>query len=241
MIRSYFTLTLFLLLACNALNAQADSAQLLLFNQIYLAAEEAYGMPHELLNGSLFEEKYPDAIRHPYLLNYYTNNGSVLYRGKHYSKLNLRYDIHDQQVLLIYFINDVEYKLHLQKEFVTEFKIESKKFTRKAFDADQDARFYQVLGEDFPTQFLYAWSKDLSNLYANNSDVKIFYPGTKEAFILLDDQLLEFNGNRSLAARFSSTKRSAIKAYYRKHKTDVRHASDYEMEELVSFISTLEK
>ncbi len=112
MIRNYFSLILFLLFANNAINAQVDSSQQLLFNQIFSAAEKEYGIDQELINGLLFEDKNQDVIGHPYLLNYYSNQGSLIYRGKQYSNLLLRYDIYDQQVLLIYLFNNVEYKLH---------------------------------------------------------------------------------------------------------------------------------
>ena len=39
------------------------------------------------------------------------------------------------KLLLIYLFDSVEYKLHLQKEFITEFKIENKKFINEAFGA----------------------------------------------------------------------------------------------------------
>ena len=190
MIRRYFSLILFLLLACNAVNSQVDGSQQLLFNQIYSAAEKEYGIHQELINGLLVEDKNQDVRGHPYLLDYYSNTGSVIYRGKQYSNLSLRYDIYDQQVLLIYLFDTVEYILHLQKEFITEFTVENKRFINEAFGANEDAKFYQVIGEDFSVKLLYFWEKDLSNSYANNSDIKIFSSEQKETFILFNNQLV---------------------------------------------------
>jgi len=239
MIRNYFSLILFLSLANNAVNAQVDSSQQVLFNQIYSAAEKEYGINQELINGLLFENKNQDAIGHPYFLNYYSNQGSVIYRGKHYSNLNLRYDIHDQQVLLIYVFDSVEYKLHLQKEFITEFTIENKKFISEAFGASEDAIFYQVIGEGFPIEILRFWEKGLSNIYANNSDEKMFSENN-ETFILFNNKLVSFNGNRSFTQKFSSRSKTAIRKFFRKNKTKVKHANDFEMELLVEFINTLD-
>ena len=70
---NYFSWILFLLLTNNAVNAQVDSSQQVLFNQIYSAAEKEYGINQELINGLLFENKNQDAKGHPYLLNYYSN------------------------------------------------------------------------------------------------------------------------------------------------------------------------
>jgi hypothetical protein len=240
MIRDYFSLILFLLLANNAINAQVDSSQQFLFNQIYSAAEKEYGIHQELINGLLFENKNQDAIGHPYFLDYYSNQGSVIYRGKQYSKLNLRYDIYDQKVLLIYLFNNVEYKLHLQKEFITEFTVENNRFINEAFGANEDAKFYQVIGEDFPVKLLYFWEKDLSNSYANNSDIKIFSSEQKEKFILFNSERVSFNGNRSFTSKFNSKRKTAIKEYFRKNKIKVKHANYDEMELLIEFINTLD-
>lgn len=237
---NYFSWILFLLLANNALNAQVDSSQQLLFNQMYSAAEQEYGIHQELIKGLLFENKNQDAKGHPYLLNYYSNQGSVIYRGKQYSKLNLRYDVHDQQVLLIYLFDNVEYKLHLQNEFITEFTIENKKFINDAFGANEDAKYYQVIGGDCPIKVLYFWKKNLENLYAYNSDKKMFSAELKETFILFNNQLVSFNGNRSFTNKFTSKSKTAIKKYFRKNKTKVKRANDYEMELLIEFINALD-
>lgn len=241
MIRKYFSLILFLLLANHALIAQMDSSQQLLFNQIFSTAEKEYGIDQELINGPLYENRNQDVTGLPYLLNYYTNQGSVVYRGKQYSNLNLRYDIYDQQVLLIYLFDNVEYKLHLQKEFITEFNIENRTFINEAFGADEDAKFYQVIGEDFPIRVLYYWQKGQSNVYVNNTDIKMFSPEQKETFILFNNKLVRFKGNMSFTRQLKSKSKTATKEYLRKNNIKVTHANDYEMELLIEFINTLDK
>ena len=236
--RIYFNLVLSLLLACNVINAQEDSSQQVLFNRIYSAAETEYGIHQELLNGILFEEKNQDAIGHPYLLNYFSNQGRLIYRGKQYSNLFLRYDIYDQQVLLIYPYNNIKYKLYLPKEFITGFTIGNKKFINEAYGTDEDAKFYQLIGEDLPIKVFRYWKKGLTNRYANNSGTKMFSEN-KETYILLNNELHAFKGNRSFTRRFSSNSRTAIRKYFRKNKTRVKHADDDEMEQLVEFINTM--
>ena len=216
-----------------------DASQQLLFDQIYSAAEKEYGINQELINGPLFENRNQDAKRHPYFFDYYSNQGSVIYRGKQYSNLNLRYDIYTQQLLLIYLFDSVEYKLHLQKEFITEFLIENKKFIKAAFGGGADAKFYQVIGEDLPIKLLYFWRKDLSNLYASNSDIKIFSSEQKDSFILMNNKLFGFNGNSAFARIFSSKTKTAIKRYFREKKIKVKLANDDEMELLMEFINGL--
>ncbi len=236
---NYFCLILFLLLSNYALNAQKDSSQQLLFNQIFTAAEKEYGINQELINGPHFENENQNINGLPYLLNYYTNQGNLVYRGKQYSNLNLRYDIYNQQLLLIYLFDNVEYELHLQKELITEFSIENRKFIHESFAADEDAKFYQVLGKDFPIRILYFWQKGLSNVYVNNPDIKTFSPEQKETFILRNNKLVSFKGNSSFIRQFSSKSKAPIKKYLRQNKTKVKQANDFEIELLIEFINTI--
>lgn len=238
--RNYFCLILFLLLSNKAVNAQVDSSQQLVFKQIFSAAEKEYGIDQGLVNGPLFENENQTINGIPFLLNYYTNQGNVVYRGKQYSNLNVRYDIYNQQLLLIYIFDNVEYKLHLQKEFITEFNIENRTFIHEAFGAEEDGKFYQVIGKDFPIRMLYFWQKGLSNVYVNNPDIKMFSPKQKETFILRDNKLISFNGNASFTNQFSSKSKAPIKKYLRQNNTKVKQANDSEMERLIEFINTLE-
>jgi len=86
------------------------------------------------------------------------------------------------------------------------------------FGANEEAKFYQVLGEDLPIRILYSWKKDLSQLNTNNSDIRMFYE-QKETFILYYNNLVSFNGNRSFTRKFSSNSKTAIKKYLSKNKT----------------------
>ncbi len=46
----------------------------------------------------------------------------------------------------------------------------------------------------------------------------------KETFILFNNKLLSFKGNRSFTRKFSSKSKTAIKKYLRKNKIKVKHA-----------------
>ena len=76
---------------------------------------------------------------------------------------------------------------------------------------------------------------------SNNPDIKVFSSANKESFILLNDELYSYKGNRTFANRFSSKPKAAIKEYFRKNKIKVLLASDNEMELLIEFINSLAK
>lgn len=240
MFKNYFKVTILLFLTNSALHAQAYSTQQELFKQIYSTSENEYGIDQELINGLLFENKNQDAGGHPYFLDYYTNQGKVIYRGKQYSNLFLRYDIYHQQVLLIYYFDNAEYKLYLQNEFINEFNIGNKKFIQETFDANEDPRFYQVIGENSSLKILYYWEKFLSDLRSNDSDKRMFSSEQKKTFLLLNTNLISYKGNNSFTRQFSSRRKTAIKKYFRVNKMNVKKAKDSEMELLIEFINTLE-
>lgn len=237
-IRNYLICLVLLSAASCALYAQEDRSRQALFNQIYLAAEREYGMHQELTNGVLLVSKNQDAIGHPYYLDYYTNQGSVIYRGKKYANLNLRYDLFDQQLLHIYLHDGVEYKLWLHKEFIAEFYVENKRFIHEILGGDKEPRFYQVIGEGLPLKVLYYWEKSLTKVNAGNSE-KSMFEERKESFILRDNELVSFKGNRSFAGKFPSDFNKAIKKQIRKHAIKVKNATDAEMELLVEYINSL--
>ena len=56
---------------------------------------------------------------------------------------------------------------------------------------------------------------------------------------LFNGERVSFKGNRSFTRNFSSKSKTAIRKYFRKNKTKVKHANDYEMELLIEFINTL--
>jgi len=242
LVRDYFCLILLLSLAGNALNAQADSSQQVLFDQVYSAAEKEYGIHQELINGVLFEKENQDAIGHPYFLDYHSHQGSVIYRGKKYSNLFLQYDIYDQQVLLLYVFDSVEYKLYLHKEFINEFTIEDKRFVNESFGVNGYATIYQVIGENVPIRIFYYWEKYLTN-YDGKMPGKnnIFSSDKKKSFLFLHNKLVSYKGNRSFANIFPSMSKTAIKEYFRKNKVKIKEASDLEMELLIRFINTLDQ
>ena len=240
MIKYFFCLMLCMGFANCTLDAQADSSQHLIFSQLYSSAEEEYGVDQELMNGFLFEDINEDASGHPYFLDYFSNQGSMIYRGKPYSNLVLRYNIFDQKLLLVYTFDNVQYKLYPHEEFISEFSIGNKTFIHKAFGVNEEAKFYQVLGEDLPVKILRYWEKSLTNLYANNSESKM-YTERAEAFILSDNTLLGYTGNSSFTRNFPPEKKAAIKKYLRKNKIKVMYAEDKEMRGLIEFIHSLEE
>jgi hypothetical protein len=238
MSRKYLRWILLLSAATYALNAQVDGSQQVIFKEIYSAAERAYGMNQELLNGVLLESKNQDALGHPYFQDFYTNQGSVTYRGRRYANLNLRYDIFDQQLLLIYLHDGVEYQLWLHKEFITEFSVENKRFIYETLGAVKEPKFYQVIGEGHPVKVLYYWEKRLTKVNAGNSE-RTMFEERRESYILVDNELVGFKGNRSFAGRLPMSFKKSIKEYLRKNATKVKRASDDEMEHLVEYINTL--
>ena len=235
-------LTLLLLAASNSGNtvfAQADSTRQILFNQIYAAAEEEYGIHQELINGSVFEDKNQAILGHPYLLDYFSDRGSLVYRGKRYSNLSLRYDIYDQKVLLTSSHKNQIFRLYLHNDFITGFTVDNKKFIYEALGTDAEAGIYQVFGEDLPVRIVYSLEKVPVQIYSGTADKRNFEQ-RKETFVLDINGLVSYKGNGSFARKFASHNKSDIKKYLRKNKIKIQYATDQKMEQLIEYINSLE-
>ena len=240
MVRIFLILLVLLFIAGSGVNGQENNARELAFNQLYTAAETEYGIHQELVHGFLYEDKNPGVLGHPFLLDYYSNQGSVVYRGTYYANLSLRYDIHDQQLILIYPFDGVEYTLLLEKAFVNQFTIENKKFKKGAFGSEDDERYYQVIGDDSPAKMLLYWKKGIANVNVNNPDIKRYTLNPKETYLLFENERVGFSGNRSLIRAFASHKKAAVRDYIRRNKMRIKQVTDSELEQLIAFINTLE-
>jgi hypothetical protein len=68
----------------------------------------------------------------------------------------------------------------------------------------------------------------------------IFSSDEKTPFLLIHNELVGFRGNRSFINIFPSQKKSAIREYFRENKLKLKEATDQEMEQLVSFINSMD-
>lgn len=221
------------------LNAQNDISEQTIFNQIYSAAEQEYGIDQELVNGVHFENLYLYSIGHPYLEADTFNNGSVVFRGKKHSDLLLKYDIYNQQLLVKYLFNDDPIIFYLPIEFISEFNIENKKFEKRALKGEEDRRICQVIGGKYPVTIIYKWEKITYSSFHNVIPSYAFSLDRKTSFIVIEDNLVRFKGNSSFIRKFPEQFQKAIKKYIRGNKIKVKHDTDNRMERLIEYINTL--
>lgn len=222
------------------INAQTDSSQQILFNQIYLAAELEYGIDQELVNGVLFENIYLYAIGHPYFLADSFNNGRVVYHRKLYPDLLLKYDLYDQQVIVNYTSSDMQVIFILPKKFISEFNIGNKKFVKRSVPGKEDDRIYQSIGEVYPVEILYTWEKIRTNSYHNFLPSYEFGEDKKSSFLLINSNLLAYNRNGSFVSKFPEKNQKLIKKYIRENRIRVKHSTDSEMESLIRYCNSLD-
>ena len=163
-------------------NAQKDISEQTLFSQIYSAAEQEFGIDQELVNGVYFENIYARSLGHPYFEADTFKNGSVVFRGKKYSGLLLKYDTYNQHLLVKYLFNDDLIIFYLPIEYISEFNIENKKFEKRAVKGEEDGIIYQIIGEKYPVKIKYRWERityqsfrNVIPSYSFSQDIKTNY------------------------------------------------------------------
>lgn len=221
------------------INAQNDISQPTLFNNIYSAAELEYGIDQELVNGVLFENFYLPIVGHPYFLVDTFLNGGMVYRGKQYSDLLLKYDLYDQQLLVNYVLNDFQIIFYLPTEFISEFNIENKKFVKHSFPGEETDRFYQIVGKDYPVKILYLFEKIRTKTYKYFSPSYEFSVVMKSSFLLINSNLVGYNRNGSFVSKFPKQDHKLIKTFIRKNKISVKNSSDNEIYSLIKYCNSL--
>jgi len=238
MIRNCFRLILFLLSANNAVSAQSDSSQQILFSKIYSAAEEEYGIHQELVNGLQYYNRNPGALGHPYLLEGLVHQGSVNLRGKIYPGLWLKYDIHDQHVEVEYqTVGGAYNQVILVNDRILWFTIDNYYFERVNLE-EGEAKFYQVLGQGRMVWYIH-WSK---NLVPKSGDSRFMeeYTSVKRDYLLqLDGSLYPFTNKKSFVKLFPKTIQKDMKKLIKSNHIQIRSASTEQLELFLMAASNL--
>lgn len=217
------------------INAQYNNSQQNLFKQIYSAAEAEYGIDLELVNGVHYERFYLPVLGHPYFLADSFMIGNVVYRGKQYSGLLLKYDIYNQELLVNYTLNDIEIPFYLPEEFISEFNIENRKFVKCSMAGEDRERIYQVLGEDFPVKIFYTWEKFRTRSYHLGSPSYEFSEGIKSSFLLISKRLVTYYSNRTFIRNFPKDYQRPIKTFIHENKIKVKYSRDSEIDSLIRY------
>ncbi|MDF1574921.1 MAG: hypothetical protein P1P86_06970 [Bacteroidales bacterium] len=201
----------------------------------------AYGQDQELVNGMQYYNKHPGSMGHPYLLQGWAHQGSVTIRGRLYSPIWLKYDIHAQQVEVEYrTMNGAENQVILVGDRLDEFTIEKNFFRRLTLEEQAGEQFYQVLGEGRIILYI-QWKKILVPLSGDSRFIEEYTPPKRDFLLELDASVYSFQNNKSFVKLFPKAIQKDLKRLLRSNYIRIRDASVEQLELLIMAASNLLK
>ncbi|OFY70135.1 MAG: hypothetical protein A2Y71_12340 [Bacteroidetes bacterium RBG_13_42_15] len=124
------------------------------YAKLYESFRKTYSFDQELVNGIFYENPYWKALGHPFLLENQFYTGTLVYHGKRYDHVEMKYDIYEQKMLINYQFNDKQLNILLLNEFISEFSFNGKMFGFFSFSEMKPA-FFQVIAGGNDLKCLY--------------------------------------------------------------------------------------
>ena len=200
---------------------------------------ESYGPDQHLINGIEYINLHIRSEGHKFLDENKFYEGRVVIDKKVYRNVFLKYDIFNQQVLLL-----IEHPLGGNKQIIlnnlriNEFEINGRIFHKYTFPGT-GTLFYQVIGND-EMACLYHFKKQEIPRAIDQYTLSEFTDVQKKSYLRWQSELHAFKGNRSFVAIFPDHQ-PQIKAFIRQNKFHVRKLDDSQMQRLISYCNSLTK
>lgn len=200
---------------------------------------ESYGPDQHLINGAEYFNLHIRSEGHKFLDEDEYNRGRVVIDNRVYKDVFLKYDIYNQQVLLL-----IEHPSGGNKQIILnnlridEFEINGRIFQKYTFPGT-GTLFYQVIGND-EMACLYHFKKQEIPRTIDQYTLSEFTDVQKKSYLHWQSELHAFKGNRSFVWIFPDHQ-AQIKAFIRQNKFRVRNLNDSQMQRLISYCNSLTK
>lgn len=199
--------------------------------------DRRYDADYNLLNGTSFTNRYPNARGHPYFGEDQYRQGSLVVNEVEYKDVLIKYDLYGQRIVL-YHISDLgkTSQIVLHSEFIEEFSLDGKYFRKVSFE-DTGKHFYQLIDAG-PLKCLYRFDKGQVH---DNSSLAVQYQFSnqiRKSFLWMNGQYTQFKSRRSFAGIFPGVRKKEILKYLRKSKIHFNRITDTGMEALLTYCIT---
>jgi len=190
----------------------------------------AYGQDQELVNGMQYYNKNPRSLGHPYLLEGLVHRGSVNIRGKMYSGVWLKYDIHKQQVEVEYqTMSGGENQVILVGDRLDDFTIGEHYFKRMVLDEELGEQFYQVIGGGQMILYI-QWEKRLVPVSGDSRFIEEFTSPKRSYLLEMDGSVKPFTTKKSFVALFPKEVQKDIKLLIKQNRLLFKSTSTQQLE-----------
>ena len=204
----------------------------------------AYGQDQELVNGLQYYNRHPRSLGHPYLLEGWVHQGSVSIRGKLYSNIWIKYDIHAQQVEVEYrTMGGADNQVILVSDRVDDFTIGNYFFKKLKLEEELDEeldekQFYQILGKERLIWYI-RWEKKLVPLVGDPTFIEEFTSPKRNYLLELDGSIHPFSNKKSFVKLFPESIQKDIKRLIKSNQIQIRTASTEQLELFIMAASNI--
>lgn len=235
----YFS-TLIILIPC--ISKAQDYATMMHFAQIQDSSLTNSNVLQLIANGRVFENTYHRDLGHPFFLENEFFEGDLVYSNTKYTKLTIKYNIFDQELLLKPIVNKLNIEIILPIEKVDEFTISSYDFKKYSLVENVPA-YYQLVVETNDMICLYHWrkSREASNHIPGFASYEFREKKVKK-YLVYKGLVNTFQNNRSFVKILPLEIQESVLGYLKTNKIKVKSISDTNMTDLLHFCqSTLEQ
>jgi len=201
--------------------------------------DKAYGLDPLLYNGKRYSYFPPPETKGTQFFNGPEAVSGTLYiRGKSFDQIQLKYDVFNQQIILLYKNNlGNENQLVVSDAWLEAFDLNDKHFELIALE-DTTKNIYQVLGRG-DKRALYAWHKNVFLDTRYGATNHIFAKATKLMYLYDGKTQLKYKNNRSFTKLFRKDDQPELRKFMRKNHIDVKKGDDPQIIQLLKFCNTL--
>jgi hypothetical protein len=201
--------------------------------------DKVYGLDPLLYNGRFYSYFLPAGTGGtPFFNGPGFVNGSVTIRGVTYDSLSLKYDVFNQQLILLYKTSvGAKNLIVVSDAWLESFSLAGSHFELLAIQ-DTIRQIYQVIGTG-PTVVLYQWRKDLAIDGGFGNESYAFSKSKRDSYLLIGKKLLKYKKNKSFVAQFDLANQAALKKYLRQERVKLKKASDKAVSDLIKYCNSL--
>ena len=234
-----FIVLIFLILAALPCSLFAQQTGENIIKELTELVVESYGPDQHLINGAEYFNLHIRSEGHKFLDEDKYYKGSVVIDKKIYKDVFLKYDIYNQQVLLL-----IEHPLGGNKQIIlnnlriNEFEINGRIFHKFTFPGTTTL-FYQVIGND-EMACLYHLKKQEIPRAIDQYNLSEFTDVQKKSYLHWQSELHAFKGNKSFVGIFPDHQ-PQIKTFIRQNKFRVKKLNESQMQRLISYCNSLTK
>ena len=233
----FFLLMLPVLFSSVSVRGQSASDRSI-YSELYGYVSDEYGFDQVLVNGISYTDKYWKKEGHQFFPEDRSYNGNLLFRGKEYKGLEIKYDICNQQVIV--YIDNISVGVVPPDDFISAFSLGNRLFSKYNFRGKPE--FYEIIFNTDKLKCYYHWYKDVQETCDNGYSEYYYYEfsdSKRYSYLYIDGSLKLYGNNKSFTGLLPPEVRPIVSKYLKKYRLKVTKSGNDDIIRLLTFCQSL--